>query len=115
VKLTRLFTGPDNKSHFENIEMPFKESVFGKITDSTEASSLTFGEIQNLKETPWHNPPCRQYIIMLKGSMEIEIGDGSKRIFNEGDVLLAEDTSGQGHITRAASEGLRKYLAIQLK
>lgn len=47
--------------------------------------------------------------------MEIETGDGTKRIFHEGDILLAEDTTGQGHITRAASEGPRKYLAIPLE
>jgi uncharacterized cupin superfamily protein len=37
---------------------------------------------------------------MLSGEMEVEIGDGSKRRFKAGDVLLAEDTTGQGHITR---------------
>ncbi len=114
MKLTRLFTGLDKKSHFQDLEMPLKKAEFGKTTDSSAVSSVMFGEIEDLKDTPWHNPPFRQYIIMLQGSMEIEIGDGSKRIFNEGDILLAEDTSGQGHITRAASEGLRKYLMIIL-
>jgi hypothetical protein len=33
--------------------------------------------------------------------MEIGIGDGSKRRFGPGDVLLADDMTGQGH-TRAS-------------
>ncbi len=114
MKITQLFTGQDKKSHFQDLEIPLKDAEFGKITDPTGVSNVVFGEIEDLKEIPWHNPPCRQYIIMLQGSMEIEIGDGSKRIFNEGDVLLAEDTTGQGHITRAASEGVRKYMVIVL-
>lgn len=52
---------------------------------------------------------------MLQGAMEIEIGDGTKKNFYEGDVLLAEDVTGQGDINRAANEGVRKYLVITLK
>jgi hypothetical protein len=31
---------------------------------------------------------------------EIEVSSGDKRLFSKGDVLLAEDVSGQGHKTR---------------
>ena len=34
------------------------------------------------------------------GSVEIETGDGTKRRFGVGDVLLADDTTGEGHISR---------------
>jgi hypothetical protein len=46
--------------------------------------------------------------------MEIEIGDGTKRIFNTGDIVLVEDTTGQGHVTRAASLGSRRYIVIPI-
>ena len=39
-------------------------------------------------------------MITLAGRMEIEVGDGSKREFGCGDIFLADDTSGQGHILR---------------
>ena len=51
----------------------------------------------NLEE--WHNAPRRQWMIMLGGSITISVGDGSSRTFRAGDVLLAEDTTGQGHKT----------------
>jgi quercetin dioxygenase-like cupin family protein len=52
-------------------------------------------KIEGINELTWHNTPCPQYIIMLQGAMEIEVGDGTKRIFKEGNILLAEDTSQQ--------------------
>ena len=51
---------------------------------------------------------------MLEGEVEIEIGDGSKRIFGTSDILLAEDTTGQGHISRAVGGKPRKSLFITL-
>lgn len=118
MKFTRLFTGTDQQSHFEDLEIPTGETYFGglvTVTAPLTVASIAFGEIDGLDEVPWHNPPCRQYIMMLQGAMEIEIGDGTRRIFNVGDVVLAEDTTGQGHITRAASKGVRRYLFAPLK
>ena len=46
--------------------------------------------------------------------MEIEVGDGSKRILRGGDVLLAEDTTGKGHISRAVAGKPRKSMFITL-
>lgn len=114
MKLIRLYSGSDGQSHFEEISMQLTDSEYGKITNPTAVTHIIFGEIDE-REIGWHNPPCSQYVIMLKGAMEIEIGNGSKKIFHEGDILLAEDTTGQGHITRAASAGIRKYIVIPLK
>lgn len=112
MKITRLFTGKDNQSHFEEVEISLFNTTAGKITTPTPVESIIFGLIEDDSEVTWYNPPCRQYVIMLQGAMEIEVGDGSRQIFHEGHVLLTEDTSGQGHITRPASSGTRKYLAI---
>jgi len=115
MKFTRIFTGDDEKSHFQDDLLNLNDAEIGKITTPLEVSNLIFGEIENINEITWHNPPCRQFIVMLEGAMEIEIGDGSKKVFNIGDILLAEDTTGQGHVTRAASSGKRKYMVIPLK
>ena len=49
----------------------------------------------------WHTAPRRQYVITLAGESEVEIGDGTKIRLHPGHILLAEDTTGQGHISRA--------------
>ena len=58
--------------------------------------------------------PDRQYVVNLEGEVEIEVGDGTKRILRTGDILLAEDTTGQGHISRAVAGKPRKSLFITL-
>jgi hypothetical protein len=115
MKYIRLYSGDDGQSHFEELSMDWIDAAIGKISQPFNISDAMFGYVEDVPEISWHNPPCRQYIILLKGSMEIEVGSGISQVFNEGDVLLAEDTVGQGHITRPASEGPRHYLALPLK
>ena len=45
--------------------------------------------------------------------VEIECGDGTTRRFGVGDVLLADDTTGQGHISREI-EGPRLQVFVSL-
>ena len=58
----------------------------------------------------WHPAPRRQMIFCLSGEIEAEVSDGEVRRFGPGAVILLEDTSGQGHITRVVGED-RVYLA----
>jgi len=115
MKVTRLYTGKDGKSHFEEKAFELSKTEIGKLTDPLAVNTLIFGETGNIKEVSWHNPSRPCFVIMLEGTMEIEVGDGSKRIFNQGDILLAEDTSGQGHITRATSPGKGRYMMVTLE
>ena len=48
----------------------------------------------------WHNAPRRQFVITLTGRSEIGVGDGSSQQLGPGDMMLAEDLTGQGHTTR---------------
>lgn len=112
MKFTRLFTGNDGQSHFEEGTIEFSDSIIGKMSNPIAVDHICFGEVSDTAEIPWHNPPVHQFVIMLHGAMEIEVGDGSKRTFNVGDVLLAEDVTGQGHITRAAGSGKHTYVVI---
>ena len=45
----------------------------------------------------------------------VETGDGTVRRFGPGDVMLAEDTTGRGHITRVVGNQPRHYVFIPLK
>jgi hypothetical protein len=56
-------------------------------------------------ETDWHNPPQRLLVLWLTGEVEFETSDGDIRRLPPGSVVLAEDTTGKGHITRHPPEG----------
>ncbi len=51
----------------------------------------------------------------LIGSVEITVSDGNKRVFNPGSVVLLEDTTGPGHISRAVAGKERLSLFIKLE
>jgi hypothetical protein len=53
----------------------------------------------------WHNPPQRLLVLWLSGEVEFEMSDGDVRRLPAGSVVLAEDTSGKGHISRHPPEG----------
>lgn len=116
MKITRIYTGADNKSHFEDIEVPLKAGgKAGFMSDLQKATGVVFRETGGDYDFDFHNAPRRQYVVNLEGEVEIEIGDGTKRILRSGDILLAEDTTGQGHISRAVGGKPRKSLFITLE
>lgn len=53
----------------------------------------------------FHCAPRPQYIIYLEGEVEVETSGGDKKILKAGDILFANDTSGEGHITRTLKAG----------
>lgn len=114
MEYTRLYTGSNDQSHFETCSFALDEAPIGHALQIPDISSLVVGEIKNPEAISWHNAPVRQYIVMLKGSMEIEVGSGEKKLFQVGDILLAEDLMGQGHITRSVDGADQAYLAIPL-
>jgi quercetin dioxygenase-like cupin family protein len=46
------------------------------------------------------HPPKAQFLICLKGHLEVTVSDGEKRTFGPGDSVLMEDVAGKGHRTR---------------
>lgn len=115
MKATRLYTGPDGASHFEEIDIPLKSAGdIGSLSELVPVTGIIFRETDGDYDYSWHNAPCRQFVLMLEGSVEIEVSDGNKRVFHSGDILLAEDTTGRGHISRAINQQPRKSVFVTL-
>jgi hypothetical protein len=115
MKIVRLYTGADNESHFEDLDiaMNFDGRVATSPAQPTEG--MVFRSAPASHFSDYHPVPRRQYVITLAGQVEIETGDGTVRRFGPGDVMLAEDTTGRGHITRVVGNQPRQYAFISLK
>jgi len=50
----------------------------------------------------------------LSGTAEIEVGDGTIARVEAGDVVLAEDLTGRGHVTRVIGDRPRLYAIVPL-
>jgi hypothetical protein len=116
MPIVRLYTGSDNRSHFEELKVPLADrGKVGFLSDPVQVKNIVFRETAGDYNYDFHPAPRRQYVVNLEGAVEIEIGDGTKRVVGAGEILLAEDTTGQGHISRAVAGKPRKSLFITLE
>ncbi len=115
IKATRIYNGTDQKSHFEEFEIPLTdEGKIGFLSERKKASGVIFRETTGDYDYGWHNAPERQFVIVLEGSVEITVGDGTTKVFSDGQIFLAEDTEGQGHKSRAINNEPRKSIFVTL-
>ena len=115
VKVTRLYTGADGKTKVEEYEIPLKTQGRGtELSQTVAVKSLQFRRTNKDYDLDWHAAPNRQYVVTLSGESEIELDGGRKLRLGPGHILLAEDTTGQGHISRAVGSKDRLSLFITL-
>ena len=114
MQVVRIYTGDDGETHFEDLDLPYEAIANAQVTAMRGASGIQFRKTPSGSFIDWHPAPRRQYVITLEGQAEIGIGDGTKRIFNPGDVLLADDLTGRGHTTAAVGGTTRVSVAIPL-
>ncbi|MFI5266299.1 MAG: hypothetical protein ACHQ7M_02875 [Chloroflexota bacterium] len=110
MTITRLYTGSNGQSHTEQLSLeshPELTSLMAAV--GVQLRSVAAGHFMD-----WHPAPRRQFVIMLSGSMEIGLRDGTLHRFGPGDVLLAEDVSGTGHTRRVTGEEPRITATIPL-
>ena len=115
VKITRIYTGSDGKTKVEEFEVPLKPQGQGtELSAIVPARSVQFRRTNKDYNLDWHPAPTRQFVVTLSGESEIELEGGKKIRLGPGNILLAEDTTGQGHISRAVGTGERISLFIPL-
>jgi len=97
---TRIYADERGCSHFESLDIPLEEGPLGSVSTLVPGAGVIFRTTAAGWSADFHPAPRRQFVITLVGEVEIECGDGSVRRFGPGDVVLADDTTGQGHISR---------------
>ncbi len=113
MKITRIYTGNDGESHFEDLELPMDTAQRRATSVAIAATRASFGISDALEPQDWHHAPRRQLVAVLSGVLEIECGDGSRARFAAGDTFIADDLAGRGHLTRDL-EGPVRLLYIHL-
>ena len=118
-KIWRVYSGSDGRSHIAEVPLaltPFVdvEGARGEGTPMQAATGIAFRVAPVGYVLDWHCAPRRQYSISLSGTAEIEVGDGTLARIGPGDIVLAEDLTGQGHITRVVGDEPRFYAIVPL-
>jgi hypothetical protein len=108
VKVTRLYTGEDGLSHFEQVSVKFS-AVPGAPNAVEQSEPISMKKSYVVRIAPgffegWHNADARRYVITISGRAEVEVANGQKLIAQPGQVVLAEDLTGKGHTFRVLGE-----------
>jgi quercetin dioxygenase-like cupin family protein len=115
IVVTRIFTGPDGKTHAEQIDVKLAPGGgSGELSEMAKVTGLQFRRQAPNYFQDWHPAPRRQYVITLSGQGEVELDGGKKIPLGPGHILLAEDVTGKGHISRGVGSEDRISLFIPL-
>jgi quercetin dioxygenase-like cupin family protein len=115
----RVYSGADGQSHVAELSLamtPFVdvEGAHGESSPLQPASGVVFRVAPAGYVLDWHCAPRRQYSISLSGTAEIQVGEGTVFRIEPGDVVLAEDLTGRGHVTRVVGDQPRVYAIVPL-
>jgi hypothetical protein len=112
--VTRIYSDSAGVTHFEDgvIELS-PGGPIGMLSDPIDTARTIFRSTDADYNYDWHPTPARQFILMMSGEIEVEVGDGTVRRFAVGDALFLEDTSPPGHRTRNIGEVPRYSVFIQ--
>jgi hypothetical protein len=101
MRIHHLYTDEKGESHFKDIEIEWVEERRGsKLSKRLPATGIIFRETQAEHDLDWHTAPRRQYIVNLDDGVRITASDGESRVIGAGEVLLVEDTTGKGHLSK---------------
>ncbi len=94
-KLLHVYADAKGESHLEVITV-------GPTAGELPLTGMRAISYQPNKVT-WHHAPTPQFAINLTGYLQVEVSDGTKHKIGPGDLVLLEDTTGKGHVTRLLS------------
>jgi len=116
MKIHRLYADKNGESHFQDVEVEYAETTrAGKLSKRIPATGIIFREVQPDYDLDWHPAPRRQYIINLDAGVQITASDGESRRIGAGEVLLVEDTTGKGHLSKAIEGKVRNCIFVTLE
>jgi hypothetical protein len=102
MNYVHLYTGPDGLSYFKDVEVPLAGRGAGtELSELFPASAMVMRRNTADYELDYHVAPRKQFIINLTGTVEIVASGGETRQFGPGSIMLADDTTGKGHISKA--------------
>ena len=93
---TRIVTGPDGESRFEDVEL-YSPLVW-------DARHLRLQPVPEGHSSPLHPEPMPTFATVLSGWIEITSSLGVTRRFGAGHGMLFMDTEGKGHAFAVALE-----------
>jgi len=116
MRIHNLYEDAEGISHFRDIEIEWVEQRHAsQLSKRFPATGLVFRKVSADYDLDWHPAPRRQYIVNLDAGVQITASDGESRIIGPGEIVLVEDVSGKGHLSKAVGGKIRHCLFIPIE
>lgn len=118
VTYSRIFADELGGSHFDTVKVEQSLAIGAPpaapfyVSGDHPALKYRFYTFQPGWIGDWHPCPARQFLCLMSGSVDMQTTDGDIRRLEPGDLILLEDTTGKGHLTRNLSEGYSTFLVV---
>lgn len=108
---TKIVRTPDGGSAFEDTDLRLDEQeispgvppmLVGRL--SPPAAGALFILSPHTFGSDRHPAPRRQWVVPLRGTLEVQVSNGERRRFAPGDLVFVADTTGEGHLTTSVGE-----------
>lgn len=116
LNLTRLYTGPDGKSHAEPMTIDAAPNGIGGIRFiEADTTRVTLGAWPHGTMLDFHVANNRTILVALSGTLIVDLGDGKVYRLGPGQMALAEDRTGRGHKSGCDNPtGTRQCMTMQI-
>lgn len=116
MRIHNIYVDAKGETHFRDIEIEWvEEKEFSKYSKRLPATGIIFRETSGDYDLDWHPAPRRQYIINLDGAVQITASDGESRIIKAGEVILVEDITGKGHLSKSVGGKMRRSIFVPIE
>ncbi len=113
MRIHNLYVDADGETHFRDLEVEWaEEGPAGKMSRRLPASGIIFRQTGADYDLDWHPAPRRQYIINLDAGVRLTASDGESRVIGPGEIVLVEDTTGKGHLSKAVEDKIRHSIFV---
>ena len=110
----RVYAGDDAQSHVAEFNLSLRPDLTN--TDKIRGLQIRPPSSRSAQEAAdlanFHNAPNRRLATWLSGYTEIGLGDGSTYSFGPGDLVIFEDTTGQGHTTKVSADTITVFILL---
>jgi quercetin dioxygenase-like cupin family protein len=111
MMIPRVWVDEQGASHFADLDMPeaMMPTALG-LPDMRSTGAVPLESFRLITTTPqamargWHPAPARQFVIVVRGAIAVEVSDGETRRLAAGSMIFFEDIRGRGHLNRIVDD-----------
>ena len=111
MMIPRVWADEQGESHFADLDLheAMAPTAVG-LPDMRATNWVPAESFRLITTTPqamargWRPAPARQFVIVVRGSIDVEVSDGETRRLFSGSMIFFEDVVGRGHLNRIVDD-----------